>query len=826
MNANDHAILIGISRYPELEQGGKPADLQGPGNDVDAIMAWLLDPKGGGFPNADTIHSLKSGPATSAADARPTADELEATLSILDGIAQQNREAGRGLRVGRRIYIFMSGHGFSPGRQRGCLFAANAKDRLSFNVHATGWLSWLQDSGYFREFVLWMDCCMNRLSFLQPRDPPLPPINAAEPPRANFVAFAAQRPLKAVETAIPEDGGRVHGVFTWTLLEGLRGAAADVNGRVTGRSLADWIRNAQFGRLSQRDIDDADVAKEPEVIQEDAGLIFARGVSKPSYDIRATFPAAAVGATARIWGGAPTRIVNSFTLTASGATLSLPPGLYLIDVPDSGLRQGFEVVKPGELVVEEQGPPVVEPQPGQVFELAIDPDDPTAEIYVIDSQFSLADGCPAQLSTPLPFGLFKIKTRIGRTTTQRVILLDRDRPPLAPQTIVQAPATIVPILGTRASHEYHSDGKRDAVHAANALGASADQAVLMVMARAYSGEDAPVPDTRPWEGLIVVDAKGRTVLDLAKGVRYESGGDPYAYDVKTVDPGAYYLRQRTSDGTTLEQSLIASKSWRIEVYILRRVLPGDTGLATRPRVSIMMRRLGDGIGSEDEDRTIEAARLALADERRVLNAQLEALLLEKFNNPIAGIIGGHLLLVERERDPGRDISKLDKLVIHLTELLGPGHPDVAALALQSGVPGLGKAGRLVGPPMFQRSWKFLVQAAGDRPGLVPVSLWDRVRAMTALPPLLAWSADEEVKSAATSALATAILGARPAEPAPAALGTAAGAGGARAVPMAAPRAASAGGPVPVKPGSRAAKERAARLNAPPSALKRLSGKNR
>ena len=33
MSAEDHAILIGISRYPELGEGGKSADLQGPGTE-------------------------------------------------------------------------------------------------------------------------------------------------------------------------------------------------------------------------------------------------------------------------------------------------------------------------------------------------------------------------------------------------------------------------------------------------------------------------------------------------------------------------------------------------------------------------------------------------------------------------------------------------------------------------------------------------------------------------------------------------------------------------------------------------------------------------
>jgi hypothetical protein len=721
------------------------------------------------------------------------------------------------LRVGGRIYLFLSGHGFSPAPRRGCLFAANAKERLGFNVHATGWLSWLQDSGYFREFVLWMDCCMNRLSFLQARDPPLPIVNASEPPRASFVAFAAQRPLKAVEVPIPQDDGKTHGVFTWTLLDGLRGAAADANGRVTGRSLADWTRNALAARMAPRDLADPDVAKEPEVLQEDAGLIFARGVSKPLYRVRVAFPAAAAGGSARLWCGAPPRIVQSFPVGVTPEVLELRPGLYLIDVPAAGLRQGFEVASPMDVAIEGQGPPVLEAAPGTVFRLDIDPGDPTAEIYIVDGAFALADGSPARLSTPLPFGLFKVKTRIGRTTTQRVILLDGDRPPIDRATIAQPAATVMPIIGTAASHEYHKDGQVAAVTAARALEVAPGRGAIMVMARAFSGANFPVPGTRPWEGLSVVDARGATLLDLDREGTRELRGDPYAFCAKAVDPGTYYLRHRLDDGTAIEQSLIACKSWRLEVYVLRRVLPGEAALAPRPRVSAMMRRLDEGAGPEEQDRLIETARLALADERRILNAELEGLLLQKFENPMAGIIGGHLLLVERDRDPGRDLSLLDTVVRHLESLVGAGHPDVAALALQCPDPQRGRIGKLVGPPMLQRSWKLLAQAAQRRRTLIPAEMWERVQALTALPPFLVWATDEAAKSATRRDLARAILGG-PGEhalPMPRA-------GVAMAVSRAAmPAVAGVQTAGRVAGLNRMARERAARLGVPPSALASL-----
>jgi uncharacterized caspase-like protein len=814
MSAEDHAILIGINNYPELGEGGQSADLQGPGNDVDAIKAWLLDPKGGAFPNASNIHVIKSRTSTSATDAYPNADALEAVLSGLDAIAQANKLAGRGQRVGRRLYLFMSGHGFSPAPRHGCLFTANAKERLTFNVHATGWLDWLQDSGYFREFVLWLDCCMNRMSFLQPRDPPLPLVKASEPPGATFVAFAAQRNRKAVEVPTTEDSGKTHGVFTWTLLEGLRGAAADANGRVTGRSLADWIRNAQAARMSPRDLEDVDVSKEPEVVQEDAGLIFVRGVSKPSYAVLVSFPPNVTSGTARLWTGTPPRIDKEFPVTGTPVTLSLQPGLYLIDVPHAGLRQGFEVVRPIDLTIEDQGPPVNEAPGGSMFQMDVDPGDPTAEIFVIDGRFSLVDSNPGRLSTPLPMGLFKIKTRIGRATKQWVIMLDRDRPPID-LTAIAKPAAVAPILRTATSHEYHEAAQAAAVNAVNALGGLPDRAAIMVMARVFSNHEAPVAGTRPWDGVSIVDSEGQTVLDLEHDGERDTSRDPYAICAKTVEPGNYFLRQRL-DGTTIEQSLIICKSWRIEVYVLRKIAPGETSVDARPRVSVMMRRLGAGPGFDFEDRLIESARVALADERRILNAELQMLLLEKFQNPMAGIIGGHLMLVERDRDPSRDLSLLNTVVGNLQELVGVGHPDVAALALQCSDAKLRRVGSLVGPPMLQRSWKFLVEAAQRRPTLIPAAMWERVQALTTLPPFLIWATDEAVKFAARSQLAQAILGER----VPRELQVARTVAADMAAPMAMTAASGAtarrAGALP-----RMARKRAAQLSVPPSALDAL-----
>ncbi|WP_160108109.1 caspase family protein [Pseudomonas izuensis] len=746
MSADDYAILIGINHYPTLGAGDVSADLQGPENDVDAIRAWLMQPDGGGINDPTHIWEFKSAAALPPDTARPTADELEVAVARIDAIAQANVARQKPPRVGRRLYIFVSGHGYSPKPRLGCLFSANAMYRFTYNVHITGWLSCLQDAAYFREYVLWMDCCMNRYSFLPPRDPPLPPVNSPEPPGANFIAFAAQRPLKAVEVPIAEDSGKYHGVFTWAILEGLRGAASDANGRVTGRSLADWIRNAQYARMDPLDRSNSDVAKEPEVVQEDASIVFARGLAKPFYDVSVAF-ASSEGGLARLWSGVSPRTFQAIDLTGEAIQLSLQPGLYLIDVPGANLRQGFEVVGSTKVRIEEVGDPVTTVAVDTIFQLDIDPEDPTAEIYVIDSRFALVDANPATLSTPLPFGLYKIKTRVGRTISQKIILHDCDHPKIQRASIALPVATVMPISGTTNVQADHEAAKIEGVNAMHALGLSGHRCALMLMARSFSCQYEPVSGTTPWSGLSIVDESGETVIDLEHDADHLQScpGDPYAVCVRAVEPGTYFLKQTLADGSVIEQSLVVCDSWGLEVYVLRRVRKEDGSVDARPRLSFMMRKLTQPPDFA-MDQLTETVRLALADERRILNEELERVLLVECENPIAGIIAGHLLLIERERDPGRDVSLLDTLVRKLRLLIGNQHPDVKALALQCSDPKLRRVGAVLAPPMFQRSWALLVEASRRRRQLVPGEMWERVQAVATLAPFLIWSTDEGVRS--------------------------------------------------------------------------------
>jgi hypothetical protein len=155
-------------------------------------------------------------------------------------------------------------------------------------------------------------------------------------------------------------------------------------------------------------------------------------------------------------------------------------------------------------------------------------------------------------------------------------------------------------------------------------------------------------------------------------------------------------------------------------------------------------------------RETELARIALADERPILGAQLRDLLLQKFTNPIQGIFGAHLMLLSRERAsvPRRepqttrqmiaapeqpfDAQLFDLVVTNLRNLVGTGHPDIEALSLECANPSLRTTAVFKVPPMLRRSWSLIVAASNEDPHILDELLWNRVMARTMTAPFLSW----------------------------------------------------------------------------------------
>jgi hypothetical protein len=114
-------------------------------------------------------------------------------------------------------------------------------------------------------------------------------------------------------------------------------------------------------------------------------------------------------------------------------------------------------------------------------------------------------------------------------------------------------------------------------------------------------------------------------------------------------------------------------------------------------------------------RLLELARMGLISRRKVLREDITEYLWEKWSNPMLGIFGAHLLLI----DPKPDWDLLRRVVGNLRRAIfrDQPHPDVEALALSLGP----QESTYVfqAPPMLRRSWSLVIGASNDKPDIVP-----------------------------------------------------------------------------------------------------------
>ncbi len=711
MLTRDFAIIVG------LPNPAAPAHIEARrvANDVAAMRAWLADPAGGQLP-AERIRCLAQplGPQGGRTPPRAPLVELDALLAELEAQARRNLSAGRSPRLGRRLYLYISGLACLPGRGRPA-----SQGRPPAPLAAMGWLAWAQDSGLFQEVVVWLDCAQEHPAVLSRRDPVLLPLQPGGR-GPSFVALAARRPSQPPVLSLPQEGGRWHGAFTWALLQGLRGAATDASGRVTGRSLGNWLRHAQAALLPAGA--PAAWSAEPEVLQVGGDVLLAEGVAPPLYPVQLEFPAAALGQPVRLWQGSPAWMDPALGLAQPSMALALPPGLYLVEVPGAGLRQGFAVLGPTRLAITQQGAPVAAESLGQMLPLTVPEAEPATQLALLDQRLALARHAVGNLQARLPAGLYALRSRQGRALRHQVFMLDATQPSLAVPPPPPSPDAALPPLRP---------------------GACA-KAMLRVVGLAA-------------QGISVADGHGLTVLDLVFDGDPVPGQPGLVHADIVLPPGQYFLRQqlgatRRITAPWLEQSLVLAAGWALKVRVPPReplAEPGPVGLRMQPLA---------GPADPAQHQLAEALGIALADRRRILTPALEAALCGAVTDPLVGILAGHLMLLDQEYDPGRDLAALDGLVRRLQALLGPAHPDVQALALRCTDPALRPSGALAALPMFYRSWHLLVAASHQSSKLLPRRFWERAVARRVQAPFLAWSMDAGQRAAAQRDLALATWG--------------------------------------------------------------------
>src|SRR6266508_5839462 len=145
MNDRDFAVIVGVQRYPGFGPSPEqPADLKGPDRDAAAVRAWLTDPAGGNLPAANVRDFRSAAYPDPFPDGRaaPRKGDVLGAFRWLDRIALERNKRFEGLAVGKRLYLYVSGHGFGRRRTEGSLFMANATRSRAWHLEASAWVEW------------------------------------------------------------------------------------------------------------------------------------------------------------------------------------------------------------------------------------------------------------------------------------------------------------------------------------------------------------------------------------------------------------------------------------------------------------------------------------------------------------------------------------------------------------------------------------------------------------------------------------------------------------------------------------------------------------
>jgi uncharacterized caspase-like protein len=268
MMETDWALVVGINSYPWV--GVDP--LEGAVHDAERFHQWVINEQGGAVDPNQTL--LLTSPAGAAAGAlpRPVFSEIyqffENLLAVL----------GNG--SGRRLYVYLSGHGISPTVQdpvhgsvsNAALLMANAKaPNLWFNFAGNIWAKGAHDAARFREVVLIMDCCRDLKNNATSTAHCFGELVEDSKDCRLIEAYATGWASKARELPFPP-ANQKQGVFTHSLLEVLS------SGRMTGGLLKESVKK-HLGQV----LKDEKKAQEPQFNPDDdlARVIFNEKADPP-----------------------------------------------------------------------------------------------------------------------------------------------------------------------------------------------------------------------------------------------------------------------------------------------------------------------------------------------------------------------------------------------------------------------------------------------------------------------------------------------------------------------------------------------------------------
>ena len=325
--SNDWALVVGINRYPTA--GVTP--LEGAVHDAKKFHEWVTHPKGGAVDplQAKLLTSPANGDGGAAGPARPKLSEVREFFEHLVN------QLGSG--TGRRLYIYLSGHGISPTGQESmrnaALLMANAQPpKYWFNFPGNIWAEGARSAALFREVILVMDCCRDLKNNV-----PIVGHDLGEPVSDStdcrlIEVYATGWDSKARELAFPP-ATQKQGVFSRSLLEVLR------TGRMTGTMLKESVKHHLAVALK-----DEKKAQVPEIGRDEelAKIMFNEAAGPPRTEVVITGhpPTPPV---IEVWPeGADQSIqaaLDGWSHDGASWRGTLEPALYELRLPAGGARR-------------------------------------------------------------------------------------------------------------------------------------------------------------------------------------------------------------------------------------------------------------------------------------------------------------------------------------------------------------------------------------------------------------------------------------------------------------------------------------------------------
>jgi len=348
-----------------------------------------------------------------------------------------------------------------------------------------------------------------------------------------------------------------------------------------------------------------------------------------------------------------------------------------------------------------------------------------ARLTVYDGRDEVLAEEVGEVKLELPRGLYTVRVERAGSTVEKVY-----RHETSTDLVIDEPLRVsaTPVFDTATTHEYYAytsaewSGKDTRSPFAAAGHAPTGRVFVFLRTldmQSYRGENLAA-------GLRLLDSQGALVSAFTESEVRRSDEGWLALSAR-AEPGSYVLR---FDGEPArEMPLYTYPHFSTQLfasYVGSRSKSG-AGRLRLDTAAILMPRADESFNPDD--RIAQAVDSALAGLQLGSNfmprGAMRTLLEGKFENPMLGLLGAHLLLKQREAQTespsgSRTDSQLDVIVGNLNSLL-PKSPDVQALRLliaerRGQVPPPQPFER---PPMLRVGFEAVLRASARQPELVP-----------------------------------------------------------------------------------------------------------